>query len=111
MKNTIRMTADEIRKNFDVDAAIAMARAAPVSPDPYPAGKIGGRGFASFKNHINMLGRPKNVNRKIMIGVRLPETIVMGMRNTNGYSRIVAEYIMAGITNGDLHIPSIRNHA
>jgi hypothetical protein len=111
MKQTIRMTVKEIHKNLDVKAAIAMAKNAPVQRDPYPQGKIGGRGFASFREHINRLGRPRNQTRKIMIGIRLPESVVMNLRATNGYSSMVADYVLDGINRGALDIPSLRRQA
>jgi hypothetical protein len=118
MAKTIRRTSDEIRKKWTPEKIRALAPAVPSFPDEttdddIASGRVRrmGRGFASYKEHINRNGRPKSEVKKIAIGIRLPEPVVIGMRATEGYSSILSEYIMSGISSGKLKIPTLYREA
>jgi len=105
-KKIISMTAEEIRKTYGKDEAkaIAMARAAPEeSRDINPGGKSVARGFAKFREHINRKGRPKATDKKVKISIRIPESYASKLRAVNGYSTIVSDYVIKGITCGDIY--------
>jgi len=109
MDKLIIMTAEEIRKTYGKDEAKAMemARAAPeYDGDPNPGGKPIARGFAQFKEHINRKGRPKSEIRKAHISIRLPEDAVASLKDIDGYSAILGDYIMGGIKNGSIKLPN-----
>jgi len=79
----INMTAEEIRKNYDVKKAIAMAKSAPEEKElPFVPTPAVGRGFAAFKEHINRNGRPLKENKKKQISLRLDSDIVDFFQNT-----------------------------
>ena len=83
MGKIIRMTEEEIGKNYDVEKAIAMAKSAPEEKElTYTTAPIVGRGFASFKEHINMRGRPLKENKKKQINLRIDSDIVEFFQNT-----------------------------
>jgi len=105
-KKIISMTAEEIRKTYGKDEAkaLAMARAAPEKiRDINPDGKPVARGFAKFREHINRKGRPKAMDKKVKISIRLPESYASKLREIDGYSTIVSDYVMKGITCGDIY--------
>ncbi|MCL2380585.1 MAG: hypothetical protein FWC64_03205 [Treponema sp.] len=110
----VSMTLEEIRRVHGKDEAgiMAMAQAAPESDmqgipelkDSTP-GLVVARGFAQFREYINRKGRPKAESRKTRISIRLPEETVVSIREVEGYSTILGEYIMGGIKNGSLQFP------
>jgi hypothetical protein len=118
MAKTVTKTSDEIRKEWTPEKIRALDADAPSFPDETDDEDIGsgrvrhmGRGFASYKEHINRNGRPKSAAKKVTVGIRLPESLVTAMRATDGYSSLLADYIMAGISSGKLKIPSLRQQA
>jgi len=77
MGKIIRMTEEVISKNYDEEKAVAMAKSAPEEKElPFAPAPIVGRGFASFKEHINRRGRPPKENRKKQINLRIDSDIV-----------------------------------
>ena len=107
-KKMISMTAAEIRKTYGKNEAQAMvmARAAPEEVrDINPGGKSIARGFATFREHINRNGRPKVADKKVKISIRLPESCVAKFRSVPGYSTVISDYVMKGITSGTISIP------
>jgi uncharacterized protein (DUF4415 family) len=107
-KKTVSMTAEEIRKTYGKDEAKAMtmARAArEETRDINPGGKSVARGFAAFREHINRKGRPKVADKKVKISIRLSESCVVKFRSVPGYSTIISDYVMKGISSGAISIP------
>jgi len=109
MAKMIVKTSEQIRKEWPLERVRAMLDKAPVFHDDITAEDIAtgrvrpmGRGFASYMEHINRGGRPKKAVKKVNVGIRLPEPVVADMRAVRGYSSILAEYIMAGISSGAL---------
>ena len=111
----VSMAAEEINRVYgkDMDKIMAMAREAPeldIKDIPELKGTIPGpivaRGFAQFQEYINRKGRPKAETRKARISIRLPEETVASLRKVDGYSTILGEYIMRGITSGSLKFPA-----
>jgi len=105
-KRIISMTAEEIRETYGKDEAkaLAVARAAPEeNRDINPGGKSVARGFAKFREHINRKGRPKVTDKKVKISIRLPESYASMLREIDGYSTIVSDYVIKGITCGDIY--------
>ena len=83
MAKTVSMTAEEIRKNYDVEKVITMAKSAPEEKElPFVPAPVAGRGFASFKEHINRSGRPLKENKKKQINLRIDSDIVEFFQNT-----------------------------
>jgi len=79
----ISMTAEEIRKKYDVGKAVAMAKSAPEENElPFVPTPIIGRGFAAFKENINRRGRPLKENRKKQINLRIDSDIVDFFQST-----------------------------
>jgi len=114
----INNVANELSFTWDEERVMAMARAAPehsMEDIPELKGSIPGpvvaRGFAQFQEHINRKGRPKAETRKARISIRLPEETVASLREVDGYSTILGEYIMRGITSGLLKFPTPREPA
>ncbi|MCL2481332.1 MAG: hypothetical protein FWF38_06445 [Spirochaetaceae bacterium] len=71
----------------------------------FKPGPVVARGFAQFKEYINRKGRPKARSRKEKISIRLPEDTVASLREVEGYSTILGNYIMSGIESGALRLP------
>jgi hypothetical protein len=116
MAKTVSMTAEEIRKTEDVDAAFERAKRSKPMPVPSGGGLRVATGFAAFKEHINGGGRSKPAAtkpavKKVTLGIRLPESVVTAIRATDGYSGILSDYIMSGITSGKLEFPLARHQA
>ena len=83
MAKTISMTVEEIRKNYDAEEAITMAKSAPEEKElPFIPAPVVGRGFASFKEHINRNGRPLKENKKKQINLRIDSDIVEFFQST-----------------------------
>ena len=83
MAKIISMTAEEIRNNYDVDKAIATAKAAPEEKElSFVPGPAVGRGFAIFKEHINKNGRPLKENKKKQVNLRIDNDIVEFFKST-----------------------------
>ena len=77
MAKSISMTVDEIRKNYDAEKVINMAKSAPEEKElPFIPAPVVGRGFASFKEHINKGGRPLKDNKKKQLNLRIDSDIV-----------------------------------
>jgi len=107
-KKMVSMTAAEIRKTYGKGEAkaMSMARTAPEEiRDINPGGKSVARGFAAFREHINRKGRPKVADKKVKISIRLSESCVTKFRSVPGYSTIISDYVMKGITSGAISIP------
>jgi uncharacterized protein (DUF4415 family) len=98
----ISMTAAEIRRDFNREKAVAMAKAAPeYDGDPNPDGKSIGCGFAAFKEYINKNGRPKAADPKRLVAIRLPESILAQLRSTwRGWQTRLGDYIARGVGRG-----------
>ncbi|MDR2718141.1 MAG: hypothetical protein LBB89_08775 [Treponema sp.] len=106
-KKMVRMTAEEIRKIYGKDEAHAMKMARAASEeirDINSGGKSVARGFASFREHINRKGRPKAADKKVKISIRLPDSYVTRLRLVDGYSTIISDYVMKGLTSGAISI-------
>ena len=83
MEKILKMTVKEIRKKYDVEKAITMAKSAPEEKElPFVSAPAVGRGFASFKEHINRSGRPLKENKKKQINLRIDSDIVDFFQNT-----------------------------
>ena len=83
MAKIISMTAEEIRKNYDLEKAIAMAKSAPEEKElPFVPSPAVGRGFASFRENINKNGRPLKENKKKQINLRIDSDIVEFFQST-----------------------------
>jgi hypothetical protein len=110
MGRIITKTFEEIRKEWTPEKLRAVLDNAPSFPDEttdedIATGRVrptGGRGFAAYKEYINRNGRPKSAEKKVTVTLRLPEHIVAGLRATKGYSRLLSDYVMAGINSGAL---------
>jgi len=78
----------------------------PITEEDIAAGRVKfiGRGFAACKEYINRNGRPKSDVKTATITLRLPESIVMNLRSKKGYSRILSDYIVSGISSGALSV-------
>jgi hypothetical protein len=109
MGKLVKMTKSEMRAETAKDrkAIIARAKAAPEAESlPFKPGPVAARGFATFKEHINRKGRPKSKDKKVMIGICLPESKVAELRANDQYSRYIADYVMEGLSTGALKIPN-----
>jgi len=109
MGKMIVRTSEEIDRDWPPEKVRAVLDSAPEFDDETTAEDIAagrvipmGRGFASYKEYINRGGRPKVADKKVTVGIRLPETVAADMRTVRGYSSILSEYILAGISNGQL---------
>jgi len=110
MGKMIVRTSEEIDRDWPPERVRAALDAAPEFPDETTAEdiatgrvrRIPGRGFAAFKEYINRNGRPKVADKKVTVGIRLPESVAADMRSVRGYSSILSEYILAGISSGQL---------
>jgi uncharacterized protein (DUF4415 family) len=109
MGKTITKTFEEIDKEWTPEKIRAVLDNAPSFPDDITdedvaTGRVKfiGRGFAAYKEHINRNGRPKSAEKKVTVTLRLPEHVVAGLRATKGYSRLLSDYVMAGINSGAL---------
>ena len=100
-KKIVSMTASEIKKTGNLDKAIKQAQKS--KPMPVSAGgKRVATGFAEFKEYINRKGRPKVKDKKVRISIRLPESVVADLREIDGYSTILSDFIMSGISSGEI---------
>jgi len=100
-KKIIKMTADEIKKTGNLNATIERAQKSkpvPITSD----GKRVATGFAEFKEYINRKGRPKVEDKKVRISIRLPKSVVTDLREIDGYSTILSDFIMSGISSGEI---------
>jgi len=109
MGKMIVKTSEELRKEWPPEKVRAALENAPVFPDDITDEDIAtgrvkyiGRGFAACKEYINRNGRPKVAVKKVTVGIRLPETVAADMRSVRGYTSILSEYILAGISSGQL---------
>jgi len=111
MGKMIVRTAEEIDRDWPPERIRALAESGtvPSFPDETTAEDMAtgrvipmGRGFASYREYINRGGRPKVADKKVTVGIRLPETVAADMRTVRGYSSILSEYILAGISSGQL---------
>jgi len=100
-KKIINMTADDIRKKGNLDAVILRAKKSKSVPVPAGGRRIA-TGFAEFKEYINRKGRPKVEDKKVRISIRLPESVVINLREIDGYTSILSDFIMNGISNGEI---------
>jgi len=68
-------------------------------------GKFIGRGFAAFKEHINKTGCQKVIDPKVVISIRIPQSLVEQMRASGrGWQTRAGEYLVKGIKRGELAI-------
>jgi len=112
MGKTIVVTSEEIRKEWTPEKLRALAATTPSFPDETTdedraTGRVrptGGRGFAAYKEYINRNGRPKSDVKTAIVTLRLPESIVANLRSKKGYSRILSDYIVSGISSGALSV-------
>jgi len=112
MGKTVVVTSEEIRKEWTPEKLRALAATVPSFPDETTdedraTGRVrptGGRGFAAYKDRINRNGRPKSDVKTATVAIRLPESVIVDLRSKKGYSRILSDYIMAGISSGALCI-------
>jgi hypothetical protein len=93
--------ADRIQEAYDSAKPVALAN------DAEPIRRVA-RGFAQFREYINRKGRPKSIDRKVKVSIRLPETYVLSLREMNGYSRMLGDYIVNGIVSKQIHIPQMQ---
>ena len=110
MAKTISMTAEEINKNYDVQKAIAMAKAAPeekeLSVNP---GAIVARGLPKLKEYINKKEQLKSKNSKIDISIKIPSSYATALRSTGrGWQTRAGEYLVNGIKRGDFGKISVK---
>jgi uncharacterized protein (DUF4415 family) len=101
------MTAAEIRRNFDGEKAVAMAKAAPeydVDDIPEMKGFKPGkpiRGFAAFKEYINRKGRPKSDDPRQVVSIRIPASALALLRATGrGWQTRAGDYLTRGVKKG-----------
>ncbi|MDR0443590.1 MAG: BrnA antitoxin family protein [Treponema sp.] len=106
MGKIISMTYEEIRNNYDVEAAIEAAESAPeytLEELGFKPGKPIARGFAAFKEYINREGRPKAKDPKVSISFRIPQSMAVGLRATGpGWQTRVSDFVVKGINSGEL---------
>jgi uncharacterized protein (DUF4415 family) len=102
----IKMTAEEIHEKYGKDEAeaIVAAKSAPEEKKlPFKPGPVAARGFAAFKEHINRNGRPKAIDKKVIVAIRIPNSTLEKLRATGrGWQTRVSEYLETGIANGNL---------
>ena len=110
MEKLINMTEQEILEKYGNNKAKlkAMLAAAPeFNEDPNPEGRPVARGFAVFKEYINLNGRPRKEDKKVHVSIRLPESVVKAFRTEPAYTTKLSDYIMDGINSGKLKVPKI----
>jgi len=109
METIVSMTAEEIRKNFDVKKAIAMAEAAPeFDGDPNPGGKVVARGFAEFKEYLKQTS-VKSKDKEVVVEIPFRESAAKKLRATGrGWQTRVRNYLMEGLAKGKLAAPTNR---
>jgi len=110
MEKIVSMTAAEIRKNFDVKKAIAMAEAAPeFDGDPNPGGKVVARGLAEFKEYLKRKEQLKTLKPKNTISVQVTPDLLKRLRATGrGWQARLNNYIAEGLKKGKLAAPANR---
>jgi hypothetical protein len=109
MDKLIKMTKSEMRAETAKNrkAIITRAKTAPEAESlPFKPGPVVARGFAAFKEHINRNSRPKVKDKKVMIGICLPESKVAELQTNVRYSSYIADYVMKGLDSGALKIPN-----
>jgi hypothetical protein len=113
MGKLIRKTFEEIDKEWTPEKLRELSEKLssfpegtpdPITDEDVATGRVKliGRGFAACKEYINRNGRPKSAEKKVTVTLRLPEHVVAGLRTTKGYSRLLSDYVMAGINSGAL---------
>lgn len=106
----VRMTSDEINRNYDVEKALCMAEKAPefslediIKEEGIQPGPVVARGFAAFKDYINRQGRPKAQDPKVSISIRIPLSRAVKLRETGpGWQTRTSDFIVSGIDRGEL---------
>jgi uncharacterized protein (DUF4415 family) len=107
MEKVVSMTAEEIRKNFDVKKAIAMIKTAPEFDDPNPNGKVIARGLAEFREYIKNKANAKSKDKEVVVEIRFRESAAKKLRATGrGWQTRVRDYLMDGLAKGKLSAPS-----
>ena len=109
-----RMTGAQARKYLDknnerIQEAYDKATPVALEGDEGKPVKRVARGFAKFKQYINRAGRPKSQSRKMKVSVMLPEATVISLRGVAGYSTMLGEYIMDGISQGKIRAPGLES--
>jgi len=106
MEKPKSMTGRKIQKKYknEIKALKATLAAAPeFDEDPNPDGKVVARGFAAFKKYINRQGRPKAVDKKVVVSFRIPSSDVEKLRAMGkGWQTKASDYLVQGIRHGDL---------
>jgi len=110
MATMIKRKSDEIRKEWTPEKLRALAETTPSFPDETTDDDIAtgrvrriGRGFAAFNEYINRNGRPKVVDKKVVVSIRLPNSDVEKLRALGkGWQTRVGEYLVNGIRNGKI---------
>jgi hypothetical protein len=119
MEKMIKKTSSEIRREW-TPAKIAELKSSDFAFDKsdiadadMTVGKVKrvGRGFAAFRENINLYGRPRAERKKTVVTICLPNDLVSDMRRSRGYSRVISDYVMDGISRGKLNIPTLRRQA
>ena len=120
MEEIVSMTAEEIRKSIDIDAAFERAKKSKPMPVPDDGGdwRHVATGFAAFKEYINRKGRPKVDDPKVSISIRIPRSHAHALRATGkGWQTRTSKFLVEeGINKGKLTPPpssppdTLRNH-
>ncbi|MDR1361570.1 MAG: BrnA antitoxin family protein [Rickettsiales bacterium] len=109
MGKIIRMTAEEIRKEYggNHDKIMEIARNAPAADDGFADWveknniQPVARGFAQFKEFINRNGRPKSDDPKVSISIRVPLSVEKKLRGLGrGWQTKTSDYISRGVRSG-----------
>jgi len=105
MKKTVSMTSEQMRK-YSVKNKAKIQSQLDATPEfdelPFEGKRIG-RGFASFKEHINRKGRPKAEDPKVSISIRIPLSKAVKLRETGpGWKTRTSDFVVDGIDRGIL---------
>ena len=102
MEKIVRMTAEEIRRTGNLDAAIKRAQRSKPLPAP-EGGRLIATGFPEFREYINRGGRPRAEDPKVNISIRLPRSIAAELRASGkGWQTRTSKYVEQGVAAGAL---------
>jgi len=106
MEKPKSMTEQEIKKKYgnDKKKLKAMLVAAPeFDEDPNPGGQSVARGFAAFKEYINRQGRPKVVDKRVVVSFRMLNSDAEKLRAMGkGWQTKASNYLVQGIRHGKI---------
>ena len=114
MAKTISRTSDEIKAKWTPEKLAKLAKkpirsfATGITEEDEQTGRVKdvGRGFAAIKKHIGHYGCSLVKDKKVTVGIRLPESVAAELRLTKWYSRYIADYVLEGFATGSLKLPA-----